>query len=675
MPSDRSKFSVLDLVDLPAFERKVWLSLSRQQPAGAETLAPILGRNLSDVRHALVALQQMGRVQQVDDSRWVVALGRITRHTTLPVKFWPALLAADRIYSEQEIATLRTAVPMLQFARAKLSEFNDHGPSHGLRVKSFATQLSYILDHNDAERHLLRAGALFHDIGNVVDRERHNIISQETVEKLAADGKLPFSEKGAALVGLLCRWHRGEYDPGRTDTLRSEPIRTGLLASILRVADAMDIDHRRSDYRGRFRQVLEFFFPDNLPHWTSLEQILGVRIHCNPAVTLQVFTRGRVTENLQINMLREDLAGTLLDWAVIEVDVESPTWPTSLSSTRRSEAAVGERTLIAFPFEANSLVMAALSRKHLTADGCLVELLCYPDTADGPAWLWHEALPEISAKGFDRLVIIGDRPDARITPHLLSTVRGWQERGMTISILNRHEANWLRLPRLLECGVDVILGGDWAYFWGDAVSEADLVWGRIGALCTRDPTQSTVGVTAEEQMTTQGLLNVIYNIVAEPPANNTGGWQAVAEPILDRIAADDRAYFACQASSFEETCAKAACPGRVEGRVVVFEQTPGLIPQAYYWTMEATIEAHGRVPERGIRFNVPYAIATWPDGDDVELVAINHWLEEEAIPVRLLYPSDLGPRPQGNESSIRVRMSTEQAAAVIPALTAACNRL
>jgi hypothetical protein len=80
------------------------------------------------------------------------------------------------------------------------------------------------------------------------------------------------------------------------------------------------------------------------------------------------------------------------------------------------------------------------------------------------------------------------------------------------------------------------------------------------------------------------------------------------------------------------------------------------------------------VPERGMRFNVPYAIAVWPDGDAVELLAISHWREEEAIPVRLLYPSDLGPLPQGNESTIRVRLSSAQAAAVVPALVAACNR-
>jgi hypothetical protein len=603
-----------------------------------------------------------------------VALGRIARHTTLPAGLWPALLATDRVYSEQEVATLRTAIPMLQFARARLSEFTDHGPNHGLRVKSFATQLSYILDLTDVERHLLRAGALFHDIGNVVDREWHNVISQETVEKLTADGKLPFSPKGAELIGLLCRWHRGEYDPERTDTLRGQPIRTGLLAAILRVADAMDIDHRRSDYRDRFRQVLEFFFPDNLPHWTSLEQIRGVRIHCNPAVTLQVFTRGRAADNLQIDMLREDVASTRFDWKVMEIDVESRTSSAPFSAARFAGRTAGGRALIVFPFEAHSLVMAALSRQHLARAGHAVDLLCYPDTAGGPTWLWHETLPAIRARDLDRLVIIGDRPDAAVTPQMRSLVRLWQESGATTSILNRHEANWPRLPQLIESGAEVILGGDWAYFWGSTASDVDLDWARIGALCTRDPTQSTVGMTSQEQEITQGLLYTVYKVLAESPAADTTAWLAAAEPILDRIAADDHAYFARQAGGFAEDCAKAVCPGQIEGRVLVFDQAPGTIPQAFCWMMEAGIEEYGRLPERGIRFNVPYAIVAWPSDDGIELLAINHWREEEAIPVRLLYPSHLGPRPQGNESTIRARMSAEQAARVIPALTAACNR-
>ena len=76
----------------------------------------------------------------------------------------------------------------------------------------------------------------------------------------------------------------------------------------------------------------------------------------------------------------------------------------------------------------------------------------------------------------------------------------------------------------------------------------------------------------------------------------------------------------------------------MEGRVLRFEQCPGRYCHASYWALEAAIERHGRALERGISFKAPYAIATWPEGDEVELLAINHWREEEATPIRLLYP-------------------------------------
>jgi hypothetical protein len=673
MPSNASRFSVLDLVDLAPFERQVLLVLAREGPVEIESIVQQLDCNSEDVLEALAALERKGRARSVGDGHWEVILGHIGRHTTLPATLWPALLATDRVYTEQEIATLRTAIPMLQFARARLSEFTDHGPNHALRVKSFATQLSYVLNLTDTERHLLRAGALFHDIGNVVDRERHNIISQETVEKLTEVGKLPFNSKEAELVGLLCRWHRRDFDPDRTDTLRGELVRTGLLASVLRVADAMDIDHRRSDYGVVFRQILEFFFPDSLPHWTSLDQVRGLRIYCDPKVTLQVFTRGSPDNNLQINMLRGDLSSTPLDWDIVEIDLEAGPQSQSSMSNRHTNTPSTSRSLLAFPFEPHSLVMAALSRKKLVATGCIVETLCYPDTTDGPNWLWNQALRGISPHRFDRLIIIGDRPGKDLTPSMLDTVSRWRENDVNISILNRYEANWSRLPQLLELGVEVILGGDWVYFWGGSASEADLMWGRIGTLCTRDPTQSTVGITLEEQAITQGLLNLVYKTISSPHPEDTVAWMTLSEPILARIEDDDRAFFTSQASGFSEVWAKAIALRQVEGQLVSFDQAPGKLPQATYWTLEATIEDLGRIPERGIRFNVPYAIATWPDSDGVELLAINHWREEEAIPIRLLYPMDLGPPPQGNESTLRVHLTPEQAAAVIPALTAACN--
>jgi hypothetical protein len=660
-----TKFSALDLLDLPPLEREIFLHLARHGPVTVDVLASETGHDLDAVQSTVEALVGVQRLHVLDDGRIDVVLGRVSRRTTIPAVLWPAI-ATDRPYTRQEIATLRTAIPILQFARARMSQFADHGPGHAMRVRSYAVQLSYLIGLTATERHLLRIGALFHDVGNVVERQRHHIISQETVKKLAANGELPFSADEAEIIGLLCRWHRKEYDPDRVDELHGEPVRTGLLASVLRVADAMDIDHRRSDYDDRFRKVLQLFFSEGMQYWTSLEEIAGVRIRCTPAIALQVFTWGDVTNNMQVEMLRRDLGQTPLLWSIEQVAVSD--LGTAPPRTDRV------RALLVFPFDAHSLVMAALSRAHLAVAGYDVELLCYPDAPDAAYWLWTDGIADREPDLFSQLVVIGDRPDPEPKSRLLEAVGHWRNAGATVSVLNRFEANWSRLPELSALGADVTVGGDWAYFWGDSASRAEIAWTRIAALCVRDPTLALGAVSPHEYAVSRGLQQVVYKTLTTSAPDDEEGWRSRAELILARIEADEQAFFADQAGLFSKTWAAGDSNGHVLGKVIVFEQAPGAAPQAFPWILEAAIEREGRAPDRGIRFNVPHAIVSWPDGDFVEVLAITHWREEDALPIRLLYPEEVGPAPQGNEHALSVRIPTELAPVLLRTLIDACNR-
>lgn len=74
-----------------------------------------------------------------------------------------------------------------------------------------------------------------------------------------------------------------------------------------------------------------------------------------------------------------------------------------------------------------------------------------------------------------------------------------------------------------------------------------------------------------------------------------------------------------------------------------------------------------------MRIKVPYALATWQAGDEVELVAMSHWREQDAPPIRLLYP-ETAPPPEGTESALRVRLSPERTASIMDSLIEAINR-
>lgn len=658
--------SLLNVFELPSEQREILLHLTRKGPAIPQALAAILGLDEQVVDAAIKALMEVNKVRINSQGEAEIILGQ-TRRRALPAQLLPVLLATDRLYTAQEIAALRQAVPMLQFARAKMGEFADHGPGHALRVKSFATQMSYLHKCSPAERHLLRAAALFHDVGNAADRVNHHLISAETVEKLTARGDLPYSEVEARLIAQLCRWHRGDYDSSHTDELRGETIRTGLLASLLRIADRLDIDLRRYDYNEQFARVVEFFYPQEIPYWKSLQDVLLVRLKANGSrIALQLYTKPGVEDNFQVATLRQAIRSTPFDWQV-EVQPVAADEPSRRTLTGEEQLAI-----IACPFDPHSLIMTAISRRHLQQAGYLVRVICYADTASGSAWLWKEQLPKLPPSTHGMLVIIGDRPNPAIAGNVTSVLHEWRRANVPVHLLNRHEANWGRLPDVLETGAEAVLGSDGSYFWGDRATQADIEWGRIAALATRDPTQTTAGMTTEEEQIAQGFLRVVHEAAASLPDDQMN-WSGQADPILKRIGANEFSYFLAQAEGFGRLFA-GLTPTRVEGRVLVFEiKSASHSPQVYFWALENAIEQKGRLRERGMRFRTPYAIAHWNSDEGVEIIAINHWREEDAIPIRFLFPSELKDLPEGHEGAIRIHVSAERAPAVVTALVNACN--
>ena len=61
---------------------------------------------------------------------------------------------------------------------------------------------------------------------------------------------------------------------------------------------------------------------------------------------------------------------------------------------------------------------------------------------------------EPACEDYGLLVAIGDRPDPTVTADLVKRVGQWRSSGVSVTLLNRHEANWSRLPELLKLGVE-----------------------------------------------------------------------------------------------------------------------------------------------------------------------------------------------------------------------------
>jgi len=662
------KFSPLEILDLPLNERRVFLRLSRKDLANLNQLVSDLNVLEIEVLEAIAKLLEKGLISKTPGNGYEVSPGQVVPHTNLPKKLWPALLASGRLYSEQEIESLRIAIPMLQFTRAKNSEFTDHGPGHALRVKSYATQFSFLLGLNDIEHSLLRLAAIFHDIGNIVSRENHNIISQQVVEDLTAKNVLPFSAREARLVGLLCRWHRRDFDQKRIDSLRNNTVRTGFLTSLLRVSDAMDIDYHRADYDEQYRDIVEYFFPQKVPYWSSIDEVLGVRICCSPKITLEVYTHNDVKENIQIDMLRDDLASTDLDWNIKRVSVlDSPV-------SEKERAYPEARAKIILSVEPHSLIMAALSKKNLEKAGYGVDIHCIFDAIGSSNWQNNGMLSASDISKYQRILIIGDRLDDS-PKEKIKAIKSWLKAGISVSLLVRHEASWAYLPALLAEGAEAILGNDWAYFWGDSISFQDLIWARIASLSTRDSPTAVFIRKPQEEILLNGLLQTVFNIATQISTNSFDDVSSQILTVLDHIAKDNVNSFLSCSTDFNDLLSSITPSYKREGRILVVDELKTFAPLwIYSYLLEKVIEKHGRSFDRGIRFNVPYALVFWKEEAYAEFIAVNHWRDEFAIPVRLLYSNHDGSLVESNECFIQARIPLAQADHVINEFIKACNQ-
>lgn len=114
-------------------------------------------------------------------------------------------------------------------------------------VRSLFGQLSEIHELEFADRRLLLSAALLHDIGSYISRKKHHRHSQYVISNSDLSGLSP---REMTVVAAVARFHRkGDPTPqhvAMTDLAPEEQRRVTAMAGLLRMADALDRDHRQS---------------------------------------------------------------------------------------------------------------------------------------------------------------------------------------------------------------------------------------------------------------------------------------------------------------------------------------------------------------------------------------------------------------------------------------------
>ena len=499
----------------------------------------------------------------------------------------------------------------------------DHGPGHLEHVEHNADVIGALAKLPQVELDFLKAAVLLHDIGHCkATYEKHNIYSGKLVRYLSKKGELPFNEKQAKLVSLLCEWHRGQYKYDYSD--EESGIRIGFLASILRIADAMDISYRRVRGYKKITAVLKPTKREFLRYWDAAKAIKGVRLICNERIVIQVLTDDPRQASENVNMLCDDIQSTPFPCSVelvtIRKYIEYKMFPK-------------KRVLVFGHYDSHGIVASALSKKRLEQEGHRAEVICSLEQTGSISDFWGEIAPNFDVSAFDTVMVV-DLPVDRIAPeNSRRTIAGWVKNGVKVIVIDHHKATSDLITQLLGIGAEVWVTDTLSCFYGHAADYNDLFWARIGVICDRDV--SSLPITRDEKMISNGLLKAVFDGNRE---------------IARRILKNDIQYFKKLGADFKIP----KVDYEIFGRVLVLKNPPETtLKRVWYFPLEEAIDRHG-VNELGKR-KAPYGAILAEDvdvnGQKKDLILVIKYWGEDVIPPFFLFPQELRKHAVGHETA------------------------
>lgn len=526
----------------------------------------------------------------------------------------------------QERDVFVTSLPFMAAAKAQaLSKgMNDHGPLHAQRVHALVGYLTGLIDLSTHEHGLVCAAALLHDIGMAKDRENHHTESASIVRALVSEGKLPFSQDEADVVAKLCEWHRREYDANAIHEKLS--VRTGVLASILRLADAMDLDYRRAEGYSKQEPVIAQVYQGQATHHLSARSILGVRFYASRMETeVQLLIDEVSPAKLQLERLILELIGTPVAWPVKLIPVRGRQSNVQSYETKRS-------ALVFSYCNAHGVVQAGMSKRALELSGFSTTVVCDMKNTRDPFPFWLKTVTQWDFSKYHLVTILGLDLPSDIGEFLGLTKKYPQCRWVYATPLDQtHD----RIAALLDAGVDILLGDARVLFAGNALPGHASLWTRIAGLCNADDwLTSSGGFRRQEYLAARGLRLELLKLV-----EGHASCEAFAA-LVNRVACDEIGYFVEQEPVWKSTLLT-RLPDKIErrGRVVILHG--GSIPGRFKYDL-----AYLAIEQQGVRawdqneFETPYAICreTASDGSERVLYLSRFCHADSAVPIKYFVP-------------------------------------
>jgi len=548
----------------------------------------------------------------------------------------------DIINQEKELHLMRAVWPRLRYIEYRYVYMLDHGPLHADRVKRIATQISYLLGLSSLERSFLRAAAIVHDIGmsEVKKDEKedemratHQNKIEDILRSLVDKGDLKLNRRQIDLIVKIAKKHTKPYDStAELPFSNGTKIRVGLLRAILRIADAMDMDQRRTTNFDKKRFLIEQVRPDQMKYHESANAINGVRIICEGnSPSIQVFTENPKLAQLHISELSREIMETPMYWPVSIYHLKE------LKDYQYYKIPGHiKKALICAYCNPHSIIMAALSKKNLFRRGIESDICCSYEKTGNVNLFWQNYFPKLKDKKYDLFIFAGLPIPLEDPDRTISELKPLIQDGKEIYYCHYLEKNFEALQDFLKNGIKVSLGDSWSAFSAEIPTLEDLYWAKIAALITRDRGLLSILKQKEEQLL-KGILYVFHKAIE-------GGNREEIELMIEKTCDNDIDFFVGEgknwddlASSYIEKIEKLI---KVNRRVLFIEsaQELGLKARNIYPILDEIMMKYGATGlGKNIILKYPYIIAKFKRSDEqIRVLFQSCWREEGLIPIKFL---------------------------------------
>jgi len=161
------------------------------------------------------------------------------------------------------LARNRLMTDLLPYIRKQQGDLTDHGPEHIKDVIDSAQELLGTTTHetkklNGVELYCLLLSILFHDVGNIENRNEHQKQVSQIYDEVFPHASSHHDTEEKRIILAICEAHCGKAPDGSANTILYVPEHSKLdrksvnpifLASVLRFADELsEGEHRTSSY-------------------------------------------------------------------------------------------------------------------------------------------------------------------------------------------------------------------------------------------------------------------------------------------------------------------------------------------------------------------------------------------------------------------------------------------